>query len=275
MTPENEGRNAAEAFRNEHGLGSQPLGDLVSLIEKTTEHDVAVLDTEGADEHGLTMKDPKQDMVFIAVARARNPMRQRSTLAHELSHVIFEDWFSGPDSQLSSRTHEEKRADAFARHLLIPQEGIENLVGHLHRDLTEADLSLVVQHFLVSPPLAAIALCNGGYISDTTKTAWMQLNTPTLATRFGWSQQYAMLQSDGDRPRLPQRLLTRTIAGYEEGVVSAQTIAVLRNIDVQDAIDELEAAGIFPSTPTVSWMDANDLPDVSVFLDELDEELDA
>lgn len=273
MTPEVEGKGAAEKFRATHGLGTQPLGDLVALIEQTTDHDVAVLDVEGADQHGLTMRDPKRNVVFIAVARTRHPMRQRSTLAHELSHALFEDWFDGPDSQLSARTYEEKRADAFARHLLIPIEGITGLLGSPGREITEADLSLVVQRFLVSPALAAIALNNGGYIPHSTKNKWMKLTTPRLATRFGWSEQYAMLQADADRTRVPQRLLTRAIAGYEEGIVSAQTIAVLRGIPAQEVTDELEAAGIFPSIPTISWMGTDELPDVSLAFADLDEEL--
>ena len=91
VNTETEGRAAAERFRREHHLGVQPLGDLVAVIEHVTGIDVAVLDV-GPDEHGLTMRDPDRAAVFIGVARTRNPMRQRSTLAHELAHVLFEDW---------------------------------------------------------------------------------------------------------------------------------------------------------------------------------------
>lgn len=57
MTLEQEGERAATAFREEHRLGEQPLGDPVALIEQATGCDVAVLDA-GPDEHGLTMRDP-------------------------------------------------------------------------------------------------------------------------------------------------------------------------------------------------------------------------
>ena len=52
---------------------------------------LAVLDA-GPDEHGLTMRDPVRGTVFIGVARTCNPMRQRSTLVHELGHALFGDW---------------------------------------------------------------------------------------------------------------------------------------------------------------------------------------
>lgn len=247
MNAEVQGKAKAVEFREKHNLGVQPLGDLVSLIENVTDYEVTVLDVDDSDEHGLTMRDPVRDAAFIAVARTRNPMRQRSTLAHELSHVLFEDWFEGVAEELSQRTFPEQRADAFARNLLIPLKGIEGILGRPGRELTEADLSLLVQSFLVSPAIAAIALSNGGYIAETKKKEWMKISTSRLATRFGWSEQYAMLQSDSDKTRAPQRLLTRAIAGYQEGIVSAQTIAVLRNLPVEDVVHELEAAGIFPS----------------------------
>ena len=201
MTPEQQGSSRAERFRAQHHLGHLPLGDLAALIEQTTNHDVAVLDAH-PDEHGLTMRDPARNVTFIAVARTRNPMRQRSTLAHELAHALFGDWDS--TQNLSTRSHEEIRADAFARHLLIPGDGLREFIGDRH-DLTEADLSAVVQWFQVSPPIAAIALSSRSLIDNETKQSWMSLGTPNLATRFGWSDQYQSLQNDANRTRSPQR----------------------------------------------------------------------
>lgn len=198
MPAEAQGEETAADFRAAHHLGVQPLGDLVALIEQTTGHDVAVLDTE-PDEHGLTMRDPMRNVTFIGVARTRNPMRHRSTLAYELAHVTFDDWNQG---DLSARSPQEIRADAFARHLLVPGDGLRELFGD-RDDMSEAEMSGIVQRFLVSPPVAAIALHDVGYIDVTTKQKWMSLSTPQLATRFGWSDQYQALQSDSDRTRPP------------------------------------------------------------------------
>lgn len=268
MTLEQQGKEAAASFRREHHLEVQPLGDLVALIEQTTGHDVAVLDA-GPDEHGLTMRDPMRDVAFIGVARTRNPMRQRSTLAHELAHALFGDWTDGED--FSDRSPEEIRADAFARHLLVPGEGLKAFLGH-REPLTEADLSAVVQWFLVSPPIAAIALCESGYIDNATKQQWMTLSTPRLATRFGWSDQYQSLQNDADRTRSPQRLLARTVSGYSEGVVTAQTVATLRGISAEAVTEELTRAGINPKKHQPPWMTAADLPSVTVDLSDLEDD---
>jgi Zn-dependent peptidase ImmA (M78 family) len=161
----------------------QPLGDLLEIIEQATGIDVAVLDV-GPDEHGLTMRDPARDTVVIGVARTRNPMRQRSTLAHELGHVLFEDWVDIDTGDWSDRSPAEIRADAFARHLLVPVDGLGEFIG-TPPPIGLSTLSAVVQRFLVSPQVAAIALRQARYIDEATKQEWMTLSAPQLAARFG------------------------------------------------------------------------------------------
>jgi Zn-dependent peptidase ImmA (M78 family) len=270
VNPEAEGQAAAEQFRQDHRLGLQPLGDLVALIEQTAGVDVAILDV-GPDEHGLTMRDPQRDAVFIGVARTRHPMRQRSTLAHELGHVVFGDWADNTTGDWSTPTPAESRATAFARHLLLPAGGLRAFLGGSRATL--ATLSAVTQRFLVSPAIAAIALEQGGYVDASVKADWMTVTAPQLAVRFGWTDQYRALQADADQRRAPQRLLTRAIQGYAEGVVSVQTIATLRGITPHDAATELREAGISPAQHTVTWAEPGELPDVQVDLSALDDTL--
>ena len=134
------------------------------------------------------------------------------------------------------------------------------------------DLSRVVQWFLVSPAIAAIALYDCGYIDSATKSEWMSLSTSQLATRFGWIDQYHSLQAGSDRTRSPQRLLARAIAGYSEGVVTVQALATLMGINTVAAIKELSKAGVVPNTPSVPWIQAADLPPVTVDLSGLEDE---
>jgi hypothetical protein len=234
---------------------------------------VAVLDV-GPDEHGLTMRDPGRDAVFIGIARTRAPMRQRSTLAHELGHVLFEDWAGNDAGKWSDRTRREIRADAFARHLLVPADGLREFLGQ-REPVTESTLSAVVQRFLASPAIAAIALQQAGFIDAATKQEWMALSAPQLAVRFGWSDQYHTLQADSDRRRAPQRLLARAIKGYAEGVLSAQAIATVRGIPLAVAEAELREAGVLPAERPVAWADPADLPDPEVDLAALDQDLNA
>lgn len=267
MAAEDEARTKAAWFRAEHLLGSQPIGDLITVIEQTTGVDVAVADA-GPDEHGLTMRDPELDVVYVAVARTLRPMRQRSTLAHELAHVLFEDGEIDHSTGWADRSPTEIRADAFARHLLLPAAGLEEVLGH-RRDVKEVDLSAVVQRFLVSPAVAAIAWCQTGYITEAVKESWMALTTPILAARYGWSDQYRALQADSNRRRAPQKLLARVIRGYQEGVISAQAIGTLRGLTTQEVEAELRAAGIAPIDHPIVWTNAADLAPVDVDLSDL------
>lgn len=263
-------REAAQDFRDKHGLGTQPLGDLVALIEQTTGHDVAVLDAE-SDEHGLTMTDPLRGRVFIGVARTRNPMRQRSTLAHELAHLIFQD----QAEDLSKRSSVEVRADAFARHVLVPTAGVRDILGETW-EVTERHLSDIVQRYLVSPSIAAIAMRDSQYINPETAKQWMSISTPQLASRFGWSDYYAILQGDSNKLRAPQGLLARAIAGYTAGVVSLQTIATLRGLPVEDIATEFSENGIVVDPSNDGELDLVEFPDVDLDLSDLgDEENDS
>jgi Zn-dependent peptidase ImmA (M78 family) len=273
LNAEIEARTAATRFRQEHHLGVQPLGDLVAIIEQATRIDVAVLDV-GPDEHGLTMRDPARDAVFIGVARTRNPMRQRSTLAHELGHVLFEDWADSGTGNWSDRGYTEIRADAFARHLLVPVEGLREFLGN-REFVTQPTLSAVVQRFLVSPQIATIALHQADYINDDIKQEWMALTAPQLAARFGWSDQYRALQADSDQRRAPQQLLARAIKGYAEAVLSAQAVATLRGITLEAAEADLREAGVVPAERAVAWADPTELSEVHVDLAALDADLNA
>lgn len=272
MSAETEGRAAAQAFRRTHRLGTQPLVDLITVIEQTTGIDVAVLDA-GPDEHGLAMRDPVRDAVFIGVARTPNPMRQRSTLAHELGHILFEDWHDRPANGLDVRGPEEIRADAFARHLLIPQEGLRDLLSDTS-PATESTLSAVVQRFLVSPQIAAIALEQAGYIDQATKRTWLEsTSAPKLAARHGWVDLYNAFGADSNTTRSPQRLLARAVTGYELGVLSTQAIATLRGITVPEAEEFLNSAGVRAPSVDITWADPACLPKTRVDLSALDRDL--
>jgi Zn-dependent peptidase ImmA (M78 family) len=275
VTAETEGKARAESFRTEYSLGFLPLGDLVSLIELTQHFDVAILDA-GHDEHGMAMRDPTRGVVMVAAARTRNPMRQRSTLAHELGHVLFDDGAPPRAEGWADRSPQEIRADAFARHLLVPVQGVQAVLGD-RRPAAISDLSMLVQRFQASPALVAIQMHRAGYLSSARKDEWIGLSTLTLAARFGWTDRYHALQNESDTRRAPQRLLARATAGYIANVISLQAIARLRGVDVAEVDTGFAEAGIVPDAAPAGWAEADDLlaPEVDFGnLDALDAETD-
>ena len=270
MKAEDEGRQLSASFREEHDLGLGPLSDLVTIIEQTQGIDVAVLDA-GPDEHGMTMRDTVRNVVMVAVARTKNPMRQRSTLAHELAHVLFSDYAGSKVGAWDERSYEEVRADAFARHLLVPEQGLRRILGS-KKTLGLPDLSLLVQRFQASPQVLAIQLAQTDYIDHARKHEWMNQWTPDLAARFGWLDQYRALQLESGARRAPQRLLARAIEGYLANVVSLETIGRLRGVASAEIATDFAKAGIVPNEQSVAWAKLgsprhdNDFSD----LDELD-----
>ena len=237
--------DAASRFRADNDLGIAPIADVVALIEQTQDVDVIVRDVTDRREHGLTMVDPERGVTVVAVVPSENPMRWRSTLAHELGHLVFEDHDIGAPGVLADDTPAEERARAFARHLLLPMDAVNGFVGHSGmRDLSA--LSDLVQRYLVSPAIAAIQLRDGGHIEDDRFEEWRNLYTPMLAARFGWTDQYRALQNESSQRRSPQRLMARAVAGYLSGVVTIETLASIRGIPVDDVAAELREAGIIP-----------------------------
>lgn len=269
------GQEQAELFRDKYGLAHQPLGDLITLIEQTVGADVAIIDAP-ADEHGMTMRHRERGTVFIAVARTDRPMRQRSTLAHELGHVLFGDWNHESTSPVEKKQI-ETRADTFARHLLIPHEGVLESLAHAEGQPQnhEAALSRIVQRFLVSPAIAAIAMEQVHAIDRETKARFMSVTTPKLAARYGWSDQYRAIQLESQRLRAPQQLLTRAVTGYMENLVTIQQLAALRGMPTADIEQEYRDAGIAPTPIEPTWGSVADLPKLDIDLSDLDAELAA
>lgn len=254
---------AARKLRRELNLGVRPIRDLVSLIEQHTGCEVAILQVAN-NEHGMTLRDPASGKQVIGVA-TQSPLRKRSTLAHELAHVLFRDVCTSDN--YDERTPGEIRADAFARHLLVPKDGVRQLLGE--QETTTESLSKVVQHFLVSPPMACIAMRDAGY---PIQQEWRNYTTQHLAVHFGWIDYYRSLEAEAAVPHTPQRLLRRAIAGYEAGVVSLQTLATLRGLPAGQVLEELEQEGIFPAQLTPTDLAATSLPEVNVDLSLLDDE---
>lgn len=259
-SPEFEGRSRAERYRQDNDLGTGPLGDLVALIDDLEDIDVALIPDVNGNAHGISMCDPVTETVIIAAACTQHPMRQRSTIAHELGHVLFQDHSDPSVAGWDARSAAEMRADAFARHLLAPVAGLDKALQRSDRAVGEETLSMLVQRFLASPQMIAIQLANEHHIDDLTKRRFMTLSAPSLAARYGWKEQYDALSQQSQSHRSPQRLLARLTSAYELGVVSLAALARVRRMAEDRLARELTGNGIFPPIEgPVVWSDPSSL----------------
>ncbi|WP_205621034.1 ImmA/IrrE family metallo-endopeptidase, partial [Intrasporangium chromatireducens] len=230
----------------------QPIADMFALYELVPRLDVASLSVANPDEHGMTAHDPERGITKVVVACTANPMRQRSTLAHELAHVLFRDYEVASQGAWADREDYEKRADAFARHLLVPVKGLREFFGRSEQ-LSLADLSKAVQWFQASPRIVLIQMEQAAYLDAATKAMWWDHTTPWLAANHGWSPQYRALQVESQTPRAPQRLLMRATRGYQQGMLSLTALARIRGTTPAALEAELAEAGISPNESRIEW----------------------
>lgn len=215
-------RRLAERFRSKHGLGRQPIRDVFEVVYETTGIDVLSVDA-GEAEHGLAMRDPASATIVIAVATTSNPMRQRSSVAHELGHVLAGDLEADVRFKPGSRSQYEVRADAFARHLLLPVSSLQVDVKATRPNI--AVLSDLVQEFGVSPALASIQLREVGLVDSARAREWASVTTRSLAASNGWLDQYTVLVAASTHPRAPQGLMRRAASAYQAGLLGLAELA--------------------------------------------------
>lgn len=222
-TNEQQASALASWFRTEHGLGDAPVKDMFELAH-AADIDVLSMDADQA-EHGLSMTDPVTLRTVIAVATTPHPMRQRSSIAHEVGHVLAGDLDRVDPLVPGERSPEEIRADSFARHLLLPLGAVRQRFVGRAPGLRRQDLSDLVQEFEVSPAMASIQLRNVKLIDPETCAQWSSLSASQLATQYGWRSQYNSLAADSAQPRAPQSLMTRAVEGYRRGVLGITELA--------------------------------------------------
>lgn len=253
MSNEKIGREAAEEYRKQLGLGTYPVGNLARLIEN--ELGIGVAYVQGAEPgHGMTMSDGKRTL--IAVGCTPHPLRMRSTLAHELGHVVLEsvDLYLR-DQKIGARDSREIQADAFARHFLLPLAAVEMFADG--RQVSERLLSDLVQVFAVSAHMAAIQMRDLDLINCSTYEEWKGLSGGLLSTRYGWPAEYEALALESSKARPPQDILAQTIEGYRWGAVSAAAIARLSSeSNVSSVSERLQGKGILPGNARLTVAEA-------------------
>ncbi|MES1228309.1 MAG: ImmA/IrrE family metallo-endopeptidase, partial [Armatimonadota bacterium] len=124
-----QGQRLAEAERRRLGLGQGPLPDLCELLE--TQGIRTGLVPLPDDVSGLTLSDRRAGLLVVT-NRSHHHLRRRFSFAHEYAHVLADRERSGLISRGSKRDDlAEVRANTFAATLLMPEDGIRQLVAQL------------------------------------------------------------------------------------------------------------------------------------------------
>jgi Zn-dependent peptidase ImmA (M78 family)/DNA-binding XRE family transcriptional regulator len=253
LSRENQAKVLAQSVRNALRLGSAPIADVDELIEQLTGVDTAVLELPKTTE-GFTATDPARKTTLVAVRACDVPERQRFSFAHELGHLLWNDGAQVHELD-SGRTAGEQRCDAFARHLLAPEDGIKTWLSAerlLEKDcVDERAVALLARHFRVSFFVILIQLELMLLITEKQKK---ELRGPTgvqLAQRYGWGPAYKQEQESAATVRAPRRILERAVEAYRQNLIGVRVLAMLEGRTPEDVEAGLREAGILPNPPNL------------------------
>lgn len=207
-------RGLARELRELWGLGDEPIPTLVELLEqrgiRVIEVDEQSHQFDGCQIDGFAA-------IAVGLGFERPVTRKRFTIAHELAHVLLNDWVS--KHQLSDREF-DKTMDKFASEFLLPEAALRSYFGGTRTSITEQELVAVKLRFGVSIRAIVYALHEFQLIGDN---AYQRFFSQTVKH---WSKNGGLHEEPGDDllPRLdqehPQRFRRITLRGVSEGNIS-------------------------------------------------------
>jgi len=218
-----EADRAAQSLREHWGLGTDPIPNLVELLE---EQGIKILAVDLTNIDGLTaqVRRARRDAIPVIVVNRKDwGERQRFTLAHELGHMVMD---------VSGNVDEEKAAHRFAGAFLMPADALWAEIGRHRTSIGGSELFYLKQLFGVSVQAITYRCKDLGIFSETLFRRLFH-----EFSRLGWrsppyEEPYAL---PGEKPTRFRRLTFRALA---EGAVSEPKAAELLGLSMRE-LDQL------------------------------------
>jgi Zn-dependent peptidase ImmA (M78 family)/transcriptional regulator with XRE-family HTH domain len=161
----------ADRVRQALRLGVAPIRSMVALL---SELGIRLVWTERLPEDvkGLSFHDPRVGPSVVVNASRRAWWTLRSTIAHELCHILFDRVPASPFGTVSRRAPSlplEQRADAFAYYFLAPREGVQHFFetrGRTPFELDRSDVHAFANHFALGIEAATWHLKHLGWLTE-------------------------------------------------------------------------------------------------------------
>ena len=246
MAIRSKGKEAAEALRHRHGLGTGPVDPFEALRREGVEVFIQAFENNGL-EGAFVRRDGR---AFVFVNGQSWLTRRRMTAAHELGHYLLEpaedgdEIYEGDVSSAPNGDPGEWEAYRFARYFLMDEQGVRALVTDI-RD-AEKRVAAVASEFNVSPEVAAIHLEELGLVTSAVKARITRelrsglLKPSALLKRHGFS----MAWSEPEALKLDPGHKVRAMDAYEAGNMQLAGLADALVTTPEDAARQLRAAGI-------------------------------
>jgi len=241
---------AAEA-RQRLGLGIRPVWDMVALLE---EEGVFVVEAPFESDNlfgAFTYSEETGPCVLINTHCTRG--RQTTTAAHEYCHSLKDR--ERIRAIVCGRHNEdedlERYAYAFARHFLMPREGVLQVLedlGSLGGRIDEEDVVHLRWHFRVSYRVALLHLMRLGFVSRSEHERLKDVGSVWLLDRrLGYDPDEDRKEApkqDEEPLRRPRPLVELAVKAYEGGRITLSRFAEVMGLERSAAADFLEAVGV-------------------------------
>ncbi len=209
----------------------------IELYRRPVPHD--------ALEGSLTIRD---GVAFIFVNSTGAVTRQRLTAAHELGHFELGERHDGTEilEGVGSVDDDREEWDAFrfARHFLMDEQGVRQLVAGLADE--EERVAAAAHQFVVSPTVAAIHLAELGVIKATTKKRLKDGFDSGSLRPAAFLSRYGFYMDDMSNPvtALDAGHIQRSVQAYKDGLLSLVALAEVLMLSPDEAHETLANAGV-------------------------------
>ncbi|GBE57695.1 hypothetical protein BMS3Abin01_00616 [bacterium BMS3Abin01] len=248
-----EARNMAAAVRHQMHLGLEAVANIFHLMEEfglpVARRDMG---TDGPD--GIYANSGRVVVAVINTSRPRN--RQRFTAGHELGHHVFDsDAGLQVDQDIFQMQNlQERRANAFAAHFLMPEDGIRSLLSKdsLKSRADPQDVVHLAYHFGVSNQAIIYQLHNLNIIRARERDRFLEMDEDGSLIAIAWKCGYSPARSQqpgshGEKLRLPADFIRRAIDAYTSSKISLSRLAeLLERSDVEVLEQDLLEANLIP-----------------------------
>ena len=220
----NDAEQAAEAMRSRWNLGSDPIGNLIGVLEDRQVHVIEIDAPEKFDGiSAFALDDAGRHLGAAAVSRRGVPGdRQRLNLAHELGHTVL---------RVGSEVDEEKAAFRFAGAFLAPRGEFVDEVGAKRSYFDLDELKLLKRKFGMSIQALLRRMRDLDVINDNYYQQWC-INI----SRSGWRREEPAPLSREE----PQWLQRTVLRGIAEGALTAEEGKTMLGMNIEDG-ERLEA----------------------------------
>ncbi|MFF1875172.1 ImmA/IrrE family metallo-endopeptidase [Kitasatospora herbaricolor] len=245
------GKRTAIRLRAYLGLGpTEPIADLTGFVESLG-HPVEYANLP-ENVHGISAPEARgAHKRWVVLINCNDyQVRQRYTLAHELSHILYED--TGQvivDRAEHSEVRPEIVADSFARHFLLPDEALTGMItGHELVNLSTVQrlVSDIMLTYGISrqATLKALREARPSPVEGPLLEACEKSSVASMMALVGAGQAWSEMEEDRNRPCSSPRLTDQVLNAFADRVVNLGTVSdVITNGDREEAARLLREAG--------------------------------